>query len=57
MHFLSELIESCTEKSGSRKKNKLARVTLVDVGWNEKHKEALDKIKAALTSIFPLAST
>ena len=52
---LSQLLEDCMKTSKSRKKTQLARVQLVDHGWNQEREQDLNKCKDALQAMVPLA--
>ena len=52
---LYEILEAAMTSAGSRKKNKLLRVPLASVGWDERHDECVRKTKDALLCIVPLA--
>ena len=55
VRVLSDLVEDCMQKCGSRKKTKLSKVGLRENGWNDKHEEALKKVQDALIAMIPLA--
>ncbi len=55
VHELSKLLEVCMSKCGSRKKTKLDKVELKDLGWTKVHEEAIAGLKKALVDMIPMA--
>jgi hypothetical protein len=52
---LYEVLERAASVVNSRKKNKLLKVQLSDVGWDGSHEEELQKIKQVLLKMVPLS--
>ena len=52
---LTELVEQCMAKCGSRKKTKLTKIALSECGWSEIHERALERVKSALKAMVPMA--
>jgi hypothetical protein len=52
---LTDLLELCMTKAGSRKKSKLTKLLLKDCGWDQVHEKSLANLKVALTEMVPLA--
>ncbi|KAE8982236.1 hypothetical protein PR001_g23792 [Phytophthora rubi] len=52
---LLEIVDAAAKRVGSRKMKQMCRVLLSDLGWNQKHVEALKVIRSSLLAMVPLA--
>ena len=51
---LNELLDKAGKAASSRKKTKLAKVNLKELGWTQEHSKAMTQVKEALTRMVPL---